>query len=128
MKFNWNGIENKTHMTNNEIDSCCWTILKKMRLIDLNSLKINDVICTQDGILQPYNSVVHKEDGVFYIVEYEVDYFDHTGMYNIHFWIHEEEKPHIQILETFILTPGDVDAMIRDEKIEFILNMTKNDF
>jgi hypothetical protein len=120
MKFNWNGIENKTHTTNAEIDSCCWTLLKKMRLIDINSLKTSDVICTDDGILQPYNSVVHKEDEICYMVEYEVEYFDNAGMYNVHFWIYEEEKPHIQILETFILSPSDVDAMIRNEKLESI--------
>ncbi|CAB5208379.1 hypothetical protein UFOVP182_32 [uncultured Caudovirales phage] len=117
MRFDWNKKENLTSIEQIEIDSICWDLLKKMRAIDLNSIKVGDIVCTDNGVLQPYNSVVHTNKEVFFMIEYEVDYFDGGGTYNIHFWIMDDKE---QILETFVLTPEEVDSEIRNEKLESI--------
>lgn len=120
MRFDWEYVGNKTTMCNLEIDRYCWEFLKHMREIDLNSLKTNDPICVESGILQDYHSVVRTEvvEGmeIFFMVQYELDYFDKSGQYNVHFWYYDNEKS--QELEILMMSPEEVDSEIRNEKLE----------
>jgi len=120
MRFDWEYVKNRTTMTDLEIDTACWEYLKHMREIDLNSLKENDPICVENGVLQEYHSVVRTEvvEGmeIHFLVQYEIDYYDKRGQYNVHFWYYDEDNS--QELEMLMMMPEEVDSEIRNEKIE----------
>lgn len=120
MRFDWEYVKNRTTMTDLEIDTTCWEFLKHMREIDLNSIKTNDPICVEKGVLQEYHSTVRVEvvEGmeIHFMIEYEIDYYDKRGQYNVHFWYYDEDKG--QELEILMMMPEEVDSNIRNEKLE----------
>ena len=107
------------------VDQACWEHLRTMRETDRKSIREGDFIDTQGGVLQDYQSTAIEWETEAGKIETRVHYLRGTmgpesTEYRIYrvYWIYAgKNKSFLQI----DLTDAEVDARIRQEKIDEIL-------
>lgn len=107
-------ITNRTSMTT--VDQACWGHLRTMRETDRKSIREGDFIDTQGGVLQDYQSTVREWETEVGKIETWVHY--HTRYYRVYWGYAGKNKDFLEI----VTTDADLDARIREEKIDEILD------
>lgn len=104
-------------------EQACWEHIKTMRQTDRNSILTNDPICLDDGVLQSYWSTAIEWETDHGLVTTKVEYTeDDDGLYCAYHWKGDYPFGNMSEEPTLSSLASEIDALVRQERIDQILN------